>query len=89
MSWSFGAIGKPSAVAAKAEAAKATNNACVEPEEGFRQSALDLIVRAAQAFPESSVVHVEASGNQGGIDANGRAQNTLRIDLKPVNGFVE
>ena len=87
MSWSFGAVGRPAAVAAKVDAAKGQNK-CINPEEGLRQAALDLIANSVRAFPDASVVTVEANGHQSTADGE-RAQNTLSIKVMPLYGFVE
>lgn len=87
MSWSFYGMGKPHAVAAKMKT-ELERNACVEPEEGFRQRAGALIIDALSAFPPTVVVTVQAGGSQSAKAEDGVA-NTLNLKIEPIYGFVE
>ena len=92
MSWSVSAIGKPAAVAVKVQA-DLNAYKCIDPEEGVKQAASAAIVAALAAQAEASCVRVEASGHQSDVYGPGAVktgvQNTLRIVVEPIYGFVE
>lgn len=93
MSWSFHAIGKPGAVLGKARN-DLVQCKCAEPEETIKGKVLNILEAALLAFPDSSAVHVTASGSQstaynGPAVVEGRFTNSLSIEIKPIYGFVE
>lgn len=87
MSWSFAAVGKSTAVAKAAEAAKATNK-CAEPEEGHRIDCLDTIARMANGLLPIAAVQVSASGSMWKDGETVKSHN-MQLDFKPLYGFVE
>jgi len=87
MSWSVSGIGKPQAVKAAIE--KQANYSCAEPEETVRKAALAVVYAVLDAQPVASAVQVSASGHQSSVDADGKAQNQLSIDVKCIYGFAE
>jgi ABC-type Zn2+ transport system substrate-binding protein/surface adhesin len=92
MSWGITAIGKPQAVAAKL-ADEFTKHPCIDPEEGVRQAAANVIAVALAAQDPNSAVKVMANGHQfQNYDLKGTKStisNTLSITVEPVSGFVE
>jgi hypothetical protein len=93
MSWSFNAIGKPSAVAAKARTEMEFIK-CAEPEQSLKSMALAAIEAALSAMPDASVVKVYASGSQSPAYVNnkvvdGKFSNSFKLDIEPIWGFVE
>lgn len=87
MSWSFHAIGKPAAVAAKA-AEQLSAMKCSEPEETIKNNVAASIVAMCEAMPTNSVVRVEANGSQHSSDGNG-VIGSVAFKIDPVYGFVE
>jgi hypothetical protein len=87
MSWSFNAVGKPLAVAAKMKADLARNK-CVEPEETIKSAVADIVEKALSAFPVNFPVEVSASGSQS-TDSTGAAANHLTVNIKPLWGFLD
>jgi hypothetical protein len=86
MSWSFNAVGKASAVAAAARAAK-EKNPCIEPEETYRQESLEHIAKMADSLM-GAACSVNASGSmwkEGGLVKS----HTIALDFKPLYGFLE
>lgn len=88
MSWSVSAIGRPVAVAAKV-AAEISSYKCIDPEEGVKQAVAVALAAALAAQDPATVVKVTASGHQSGVLASGGTNNTLRVEVEPVYGFVE
>lgn len=94
MSWSFYGMGKPAALAAKAKK-DLTAFKCAEPEETIKNKALDVIETALLAMADSAAVRIEAHGSQGPAhDAahnriEGRFDNTFKLTIEPIYGFVE
>lgn len=93
MSWSVGAVGKASAVAAKIAKDIAAVK-CSEPEETIKNSVGTIIATALAAYPDTYAVTVGASGSQGtghSPDQPGVAigqVNTLQVSIGPLYGFV-
>lgn len=87
MSWSVNAIGKASAVAAKL-AQQFAGIKCTEPEESIKNTVAGAIATALGAFPEGTAVKVIASGSQSG-GTDGKATNSLAVQIEPQWGFVE
>lgn len=88
MSWSFYAIGKPTAVAAKARDQIENGYKCSEPEESICVSALNTIAAIADSTIDAYAVKVEASGSQYSVDGVSQ-HNQLRLIVEPVHGFLE
>lgn len=86
MSWSFNAIGRPAAVAAKLKADLARNK-CVEPEETIKNTIVDLVGIALAAYPDGAVVKVEAYGSQSTVLT--QSTHSLKLELTTIHEFVE
>lgn len=86
MSWSFQSVGKAPAVAAAARAAKETGK-CIEPEEGYRQDALESIARFAETLVNAAV-QVSANGSMW-KDGDTVKSHSMALEFKPLYGFVE
>ena len=93
MSWSVSAVGKSSAVEAKLS--KEIGDCCrhlVEPEKSVAQAAGAAISAALKAFIPDGAVKVSAFGSQskyGTKDGPDVVTNSLKIEIEPINGFVE
>lgn len=87
MSWSFGAVGRPAAVAKAAREAKAQHK-CAEPEETHRQDALETIARFAEGLIGSTAVQVNASGSMW-KEGEAVRSHTMSLEFKPIYGFLE
>ena len=90
MSWSVGAIGKPSKVAEKLTADFARIN-CAEPEQTIKNNVAAAILAGLAAYPDTHAVKVNASGNQmsGGEGQTGKFINGLSVSMETIYGFVE
>lgn len=94
MSWSFYAMGKPAAVAAKAKK-ELSGFKCAEPEETLKASVIQIIETSLLAMPDAGAVKIEAHGSQSpALDARhnrveGRFDNNLKLSIEPIYGFVE
>jgi hypothetical protein len=90
MSWSVSAIGKASAVAAKAAEQFAAIK-CSEPEETIKNTAASAVALALSAFPAHYAVRLTASGSQHQPDQSKPDEkvNNLRVEIEPIWGFVE
>lgn len=65
MSWSFHAIGKAAAVAAKAQTdLAACANSCAEPEKSLILKSADLVAAALAPWPSDQAVKVSGNGSQ-------------------------
>ena len=63
MSWSIGALGEPSAVAAKL-AIDFGKIKCAEPEESIKNHIASAVALALGAYPPGVAVNVQANGSQ-------------------------
>jgi hypothetical protein len=97
MSWSFNAIGKPSAVAAKARKELGAIQ-CAEPEQGIKERAIEAIELSCSALPDDNAVKITACGSQSPaykmVDGHykhvdGKFTNNLTLNIEPIYGFVE
>lgn len=88
MSWSFSAVGRPAAVAAKA-AKELSAFKCAEPEESIKERIMQSIVIACEAMPSDIAVRVEASGSQYVKQTDGPVVNTASLKIETLYGFVE
>lgn len=88
MSWSFSAIGKPAAVAAKCRDTIENGYKCAEPEETIRKTVLEAAAMAAEAHDATQyAVSVEASGSM--LRDNGVCKsNNVRLEVRPIYGFL-
>lgn len=88
MSWSFQAVGRPQAVAAKAKI-EAETPRFAGAEEVARTAALETIVTLCEeGFTSAHAVRVQASGSaytQDGV----QQYNSLDLKVEPLYGFVE
>jgi len=87
MSWSFTAAGKGAQVAAAARAEKG-RNACKEPEESFRQTALELLAQSAEANLPGVALKAEAAGSMW-LGTDGVHQNNLTLMISPIYGWID
>ena len=86
MSWSFAAVGKAAAVAAKAREAKESGK-CIEPEESYRLDALESIARFSETLVNSAV-KVSASGSMW-KDGEVVKSHSMAVNFEPLYNFVE
>lgn len=93
MSWSVGAVGRPSAVAAKL-AKDLASIKCSEPEETIKNEVASILATALAAYPDTYAVTVLANGSQSpGYDpskpgASMGLVNSLTLSVSPLYGFV-
>lgn len=93
MSWSFYAVGKPAAVLALAKK-ELGQLKCIEPEETVKTLFLATLETTLNAMLDSAVVQVRGCGSQAPVYVNsklvdGKASNSLKIDIEPLYNFVE
>lgn len=82
MSWSHSKTGTPVEVVESLSAPRGMQ--CVEPENGFKERALDLIKLVVSTFPEDAGVTLTCYGSQS-TDAAGGVRNSLSISIVPVH----
>ncbi len=88
MSWSFQAVGRPQAVAAKAKVESETPR-CAGAEEVARTAALEaIVVLCTEGFASNNAVRVSASGSAYTQDG-AQQYNSLDLKVEPLYGFVE
>ena len=88
MSWSFYGVGKPKALAAKAEV-DLSRIVCMEPEQTIKVLVGKIIAAALEASPDNGAVQIEASGSQSTDSTVGTITNQLSLKITPIYGFVE
>lgn len=86
MSWSVNVVGKPQAVAEALRAEKEVDR-CAEPEESFRQAALELMAQTALAQGDECAVRATGSGSMW-RDGDTIKSNNLDIKIEPLYGFL-
>lgn len=92
MSWSFSAIGRPSAVIGKAQRdILGGTYKCPEPEETAKRQCVNVIETLLAPFPVDSAVQITANGSQHAPDHKkpDEVVNSFMLDIKPIYGFVE
>lgn len=92
MSWSVGAVGKPSAVRGAIAKQFTNGGKCSEPEESIRQAAAAIIDKALEAQGDKVALNVSASGSQNSDYSTAPptvTSNNLKISIDVIYGFVE
>lgn len=88
MSWSISAVGSAPAVAQKIrEDLERSASHFSEPEATVCRNIANVVDSALSAFPDSSAVRVSGHGHQSTTD--GKATNTVRLEIEPIYGLLK
>lgn len=83
MSWSHSKTGTPPEVIESLIQPRGIQ--CAEPEQGFKQTALDLVQSVLMSYPQGAKVELACFGSQQPEADSGLAINTLSISIKPAS----
>jgi hypothetical protein len=81
MSWSHSNSGLPKAVIESLSSPRGMT--CVEPEQGFKGDALDLIEKVLLSYPTDQPVSLSCYGSQQPEASSGKTINSLSISIQP------
>lgn len=80
MSWSHSRRGTPSQLLAGLDDARKVT--CVEPENGYKNDALEIMSRMLGSYPETIQLDLSCYGSQ--YEKDGKPVNSIAITLKPT-----
>lgn len=86
MSWNVSRKGRAAKVAEYVEQQK-SNIRCLEPEEAFKNSALETALAVLRSMPTNTAVELEARGSQSQMSDG--TYNQLYLSINPIWGFVD
>jgi hypothetical protein len=89
MSWSVSAMGKAPAVRTEIARQFTAQSKCMEPEEGVRQAARQLLDVSLAAQDAASIVKVSASGSQWTDNGRQIIRNTANVAIENMGAFLE